>query len=160
MAATVYLRPLGFWYICIAKAVRTLLIALLFAFPILGDAGDDWPASNWVWKLPEERQSFTGLLTDDDFRRVIRQLEKRGNDFMRVDFKPLHLPGPSGDAFSYPVGPIVVPPRSPGRDIEAAELLNGLRMNGYREQCEKLKHGEMDGTPALYPTQIPWLESP
>ena len=85
---------------------------------------------------------------------------RRGHDFMRVDFKSNHLPWPYGDAFLYPVGPIVDPPRRGSSDIEAAELLNGLRMNGYREHCEKLKHSEMHGTPAQYLTQIPWLGSP
>jgi hypothetical protein len=148
---------LGFQYICIVKAVRTLLIAVLFAFPILGDAADDRPISNWVWELPGERESFTGLLTDDDFRRVVRELEnRRGADFL--DFKS-RLPGPIGQGALYPSGRIIEPPRN-SQSIEAAEILNSLRMDRYRQDCEKLKHNEMHGTPALYPTQIPWLGSP
>ena len=157
MAAAAYLHPLGFWYICIVKAMRTLVIALLFAFPILGNAADDWPASNWIWQLPGERQSFTGLLTDDDFRRVVRELEnRRGDDFL--DFKS-RLPGPIGQGALYPSGRIIEPPRN-SQSIEAAEILNSLRMDRYRQDCEKLKHSEMRGTPALYPTQIPSLGSP
>ena len=152
------LHSLGFAYTFLVKAMRTLFIALLFGFPILGDAADDQPVSNWLWELPGERQSFTGLLTDPEFRMVIRELEnRRGVDILR----PPRVLGPFGDAFSYPPGPIVDPPRgSFRRGIEAAEILNGLRMNGYREHCESLKHSEMHGTPALYPTQIPLLGSP
>jgi hypothetical protein len=139
--------------------MRTLLVTLLFGFPILGNAADDRPASNWVWQLPGERPSFTGLLTDDDFRRVIRQLESRGHDFLSLDFKPLQPLSASGQAFLYPVGPIVDPRRSISRSIESAELLNGLRMDGYRRHCETLKHNELQGRPSLYPTQIPFLES-
>ena len=129
--------------------MRTLLVALLCGFPILENAADDWPASNWIWELPGERQSFTGLLTDPPIQDGHSRAEsRRGHDFMRVDFKSNHLPWPYGDAFLYPVGPIVDPPRRGSSDIEAAELLNGLRMNGYREHCEKLKHSEMHGTPA------------
>jgi hypothetical protein len=29
----------------------------------------------------------------------------------------------------------------------------------YREQCEKVKHSQLRGTPAVYPRQIPFLES-
>jgi hypothetical protein len=137
--------------------VRTLLIALLIAFPILGDAADDRQMSNWVWELPGERQSFTGLLTDDDFRRVVRELEsRRGDDFL--DFKS-RLPGPIGQGALYPSGAIIGPRRG-SQSIEAAEILNSLRMDRYRQDCEKLRHSEMHGTPELYPTQIPWLGSP
>ena len=162
-AKRAHLHRLGLSYIFVIEAMRTLLVALLFGFPILGGAADDRPASNWIWELPGERQSFTGLLTDPQFRMVIRELEsRRGLDFMRVDFKPLPLPGPYGDAFSYPVGPVVVPPprNSLSKSIEAAEILNGLRMDGYRRHCETLRHSELQGTPALYPAQIPWLRSP
>jgi len=134
------LASIGFLVHFLVKGVRTLLIALLFAFPILGDAADDWPASNWVWKLPGERQ-----IASQEVRKV-------------VDFKSL-LPGPYGDAFSYPSGRIIEPPRN-SQSIEAAEILNSLRMDRYRRDCEMLKHTEMHGTPALYPTQIPWLGSP
>jgi hypothetical protein len=135
--------------------MRTLFIALLFGFPILGDAADDQPF--WLWELPGDRQSFTGLLTDPQFRMVIRELENRRG----VDFRPPHVLGPFGDAFSYPVGPILDPPRSSlRRGIEAAEILNGLRMDGYRRNCEALRHGELHGMPALYPTRIPWLGNP
>ena len=120
----------------LVKAVRTLLIALLFG-PVLGDAADDWPASNWIWELPRERQ-FTGLLTEPQFWRVVRELENRRDP-------------------SVPV--VVAPHKSNTNGIEAAEILNGFRMDRYREQCEKLKHSELQGTPALYPTQIPSLES-
>ena len=126
--------------------MRTLLIALLFSFPILGDAADDWPASNWIWELPPERQ-FTGLLTDPQFREVVRELENRDAVRRIVAFRALNPPNE-----------VVVPPRR-GDGIEAAEILNSLRMDRYREQCEKLKHGELQGTPAVYPTQIPFLES-
>ena len=145
MAAAAYLHLLGFWYICIVKAVRTLLIALLFALPILGNAADDWPASNWIWQLPEGRQSFTGLLTDPQFRIVVRELEKRR--------------GPYGNGILYPSIQLIEPTRN-GNGVEAAEILNSLRMDRYRQDCEKLKHGQMHGTPALYPTQIPWLGNP
>ena len=159
---TAYLHPLGVWCICIVKAMRTLLIALLFGFPILGGAADDWPASNWIWELPRERQSVTGLLTDPEFRKVVGELEhRRPGSYVAVtnmkqqvrvvDFSLLNRP---------PVG--IVDPRrgSQSQSIEAAEILNGLRMNGYREHCEKLKHSELRGTPALYPTQIPRFGSP
>jgi hypothetical protein len=160
MTATAHLHRLGLLYTFVVKAMRTLFIALLFGFPILGNAADDRPASNWVWELPGERHSFTGLLTDPEFRIVIRELEsRRGRDLMSVDFKPLHPLSASGATFVHPVGPIVDPSRSIRRSIESAELLNGLRMNGYREHCEKVKHSELQGTPALYPTQIPFLES-
>jgi len=102
------------------------------------------------------RQSFTGLLTEPQFRMVIRELEnRRGGDFIHP-----HVLGAFGDAFSYPPGPIVDPQRSVSRGIEAAEILNSLRMDRYRQDCERLKHSEMHGTPALYPTQIPRLGSP
>ena len=171
VAQTTHLHRLGLLYTFVVKAMRTLFIALLFGFPILGNAADDPPASNWVWELPGERQSFTNLLTDDDFRRVIRQLENRRDefrsqlesrrsDFMRADFKPLHPLSPNGNAFLHPVAPVVDPTRSMRRSIESAELLNGLRMDGYRRHCEALRHGELQGIPSLYPTQIPFLESP
>ena len=164
MAAAAYLHLLGFWYISIVKAVRTLLIALLFAFPILGNADDDWPASNWIWQLPEERQSFTGLLTDPEFRMVVRELEDRELEKRRDEFRSFldvksRLPGPIGRGALNPSGAIIDSRRG-RQSIEAAEILNSLRMDRYRQDCEKLKHTEMHGTPALYPTQIPWLGSP
>ena len=142
--------------------MRTLLIALLFGFPILGEAADDWPASNWIWQLPGER-SFSGQLTGPEFMRVVRELENRrlglyGNgiavtnvrpEIRFVDFNPLNRLS----------GEIVEPQRN-SQSVEAAEIVNGLRMDGYRRHCETLRHGELQGTPALYPTQIPWLGSP
>jgi hypothetical protein len=137
-------------YTFVIKAMRTLLVALLFGFPILGVAADDWPASNWVWELPRggwelprERQSFTGLLTDPEFRIVVRELENRRG----------------GNGILYPSNQMVAPPQK-GNGVEAAEILNSLRMDRYRQDCERLKHGVMHGTPGLYPTQIPWLGSP
>ena len=141
--------------------MRTLLVALLFGLPILGHAADVWPASNWVWQLPPEQRPFSGLLTDSQFRRVIRELEGRdesgSGDFFRVSNRH----DPYGNGFLYPANPAaVVGPRKLRSGIEAAESLNSLRMDRYRQDCEKLKHSQMHGMPALYPTQIPWLGKP
>ena len=164
----------------LVKAVKILLIALLYGFPVLGEAADDWPASNWIWQLPGERQglepgtvlpasdvtirSFTGLLTDPQFRMVVRELENRELEKRRVelrsflDFKS-RFPGPLGQDALHPSGAIINSRRG-RQSIEAAEILNSLRMDRYRQDCERLKHTEMRGTPALYPSQIPWLGSP
>ena len=130
----------------LVKAVKTLCIALLFGFPVLGNAAEDWPASNWLWQLPPER-SFSDLLTDDEFWRAVRQIEDRRDEFRSLL-----------DAKSRLSDPSIEPPRN-GQSIEAAEILNSLRMDRYREECEKVKQSELQGTPALYPTQIPLLEN-
>jgi len=133
---------IGFLVHFAVKAMRTLLIALLFGFPVLADAADDWPASNWIWQMPPEQRSFSGLLTDAEFRIVVRELEnRRGHDLL----------SPSNQ---------MIDPTRKGNGVEAAELLNGLRMDRYRQDCERLKHGQMHGSPASYPTQIPLLGNP
>jgi|SRR5688500_15866090 hypothetical protein len=113
------------------EAVRTLLIALLFGFPVVGNA--DGPlVSNWLWQplpAPPAPPSLAPL-SHESFTRLVAL--SRGRD--------------------------PAPPRKTN-GIEAAEAVNALRMQRYREHCELLKHGELHGVPGLYPSQIPLLET-
>jgi len=106
--------------------------------PILAKA-DDALASNWVWQLPPPRSSFGAISAEGS------------SDFAAL----LNARDPCRNGIAYPHQVVVPVPDPTARAVEGAELINAIKMQQYREQCELLKREQLQGRPASYPTQIP-----